>query len=145
MEKKVKVSDSMGEMEVPSWAYYGASTQRAILNFPVSGERLPAEVIDAIIVIKICAASANRSLSLIPEELADAIIQAGREFLKREDDSQFPVDVYQTGSGTSSNMNVNEVLASRANEILGHDRWGKNPVHPNDHVNRCQSSNDVFP
>ncbi len=145
MSEKIKVRDAMGEMEVPEWAYFGASTQRAILNFPISGEPVPWEIIEALITIKIAAAQTNAELGLITPEVADAITLAGGEFLEKKETRQFPVDIYQTGSGTSTNMNVNEVLAARANEILGHPRWGKHPVHPNDHVNRCQSSNDVFP
>jgi fumarate hydratase class II len=135
----------MGELEVPEEAYYGASTQRALENFPISGQTMPREIITALAQIKKAAARVNSRLGLLDDSLADAIIEAAREVIAGDLGRQFPVDVYQTGSGTSTNMNVNEVIASRANEILGHDRHGRDPVHPNDHVNMGQSSNDVIP
>ncbi len=147
MEKKktVIVKDSMGEMEVPEEAYYGASTQRAVLNFPVSGSRVPREIIHAIALIKLAASQANGDLKLLSGEISSSIIRAAEEILEGNLSDQFPVDVYQTGSGTSTNMNVNEVIAARANELLGGNRWERKPVHPNDHVNLGQSSNDVIP
>ena len=143
--KTVTVSDSMGEMAVPEEAYYGASTQRAVLNFPISGREMPGEIIEALTLIKYASSEGNRELGLLPGDLASAISKAADEILAGSLRDQFPVDIYQTGSGTSTNMNVNEVIAARANEILGKSRWGKKPVHPNDHVNLGQSSNDVIP
>lgn len=140
-----KVRDSMGEMEVPESAYYGATTQRALLNFPVSGYRMPGEIINALVLIKLAAAQTNKTLGLLPKNLATAVIEATTEVLEGKFDNQFPVDIFQTGSGTSTNMNVNEVLAARANEILGYSKMDRTPVHPNDHVNLGQSSNDVIP
>jgi len=137
--------DSMGEVRVPAKAYYGAQTQRAVGNFPVSGVRMPLPVVHAAAMIKGFAAEVNAGLVLIDPSLAEAISRAARETLEGKFDDQFPVDVFQTGSGTSTNMNVNEVLANRANELLGKPLGGNSPVHPNDHVNRCQSSNDVIP
>ncbi|GBC85134.1 Fumarate hydratase class II [bacterium HR11] len=137
--------DSMGEVPVPVWALWGAQTQRAVENFPVSGYRIPTPVIRALALIKRYAAETNAELGLIDRALADAIIQAAEEVYAGRWDDHFPVDVFQTGSGTSTNMNMNEVLANRANEILGHPRGSRHPVHPNDHVNRGQSSNDVIP
>jgi fumarate hydratase class II len=137
--------DSMGEVRVPAWALWGAQTQRAVENFPVSGYRIPTPVIRALALIKRYAAETNAELGLIDRTLADAIIQAAEEVYAGHWDDHFPVDVFQTGSGTSTNMNMNEVLANRANEILGHARGSRHPVHPNDHVNRGQSSNDVIP
>ena len=138
-------TDSMGEVRVPAGAYYGAQTRRAVENFPVSGERMPLPVVHAAGMIKGFAAEVNAGLGLIEPPLAEAISRAARELLEGRFDDQFPVDVFQTGSGTSTNMNVNEVLANRANELLGMPLGGNSPVHPNDHVNRCQSSNDVIP
>jgi fumarate hydratase class II len=137
--------DSMGEVRVPTWAYYGAQTQRAVENFPVSGLRFERPFIRALGLIKLCAAEANRDLGLLDPRLAEAIIQAASEVAEGKHDEQFLVDIFQTGSGTSTNMNANEVIAGRANEILTGKRGGKSPVHPNDHVNKCQSSNDVIP
>ncbi|MBI5250299.1 MAG: class II fumarate hydratase [Desulfomonile tiedjei] len=137
--------DSMGEVPVPEDAYYGAQTQRAMENFAVSGLTFPSSFIRAIGMIKKHAASVNRDLGLLPKDLAEAIIQAATETAEGKFDNQFVLDVFQTGSGTSTNMNANEVIAARANEILTGKRGGKSPVHPNDHVNKCQSSNDVIP
>jgi fumarate hydratase class II len=138
-------SDSMGTLWVPADAYYGAQTQRAVENFPVSGLRLPPRLIRALALIKRCAAAVNAELGLLEPTLSAAIQQAAAEAAEGRFDGQFVVDVFQTGSGTSSNMNMNEVLAGRANEILTGRRGGRAPVHPNDHVNRGQSSNDVIP
>jgi len=134
----------MGEMEVPADAYYGASTQRAVLNFPISGQPLPRRLIRALGLVKRSAAQSNRDLGLLPRRRARAIAAAAQEVVDGKLDGQFPIDVYQTGSGTSSNTNANEVIANRATEILGGER-GSKLVHPNDHVNLCQSSNDVIP
>ncbi|WP_414645071.1 class II fumarate hydratase [Candidatus Deferrimicrobium sp.] len=137
--------DSMGEVRVPAKAYYGAQSQRAVDNFPVSGQRMPMPVVYAVALVKGLAAEVNAGLGVLPPPLGEAISRAAREVLEGKFDDQFVVDVFQTGSGTSTNMNVNEVLANRANELLGKPLGGNAPVHPNDHVNRCQSSNDVIP
>ena len=134
----------MGEMEVPADAYYGASTQRAVLNFPISGQPFPRRFIRALGMVKRAAAQTNRELGLLPRRRARAIATAAQEVIDGKLDDQFPIDVYQTGSGTSTNTNANEVIANRATEILGGER-GSRLVHPNDHVNLCQSSNDVIP
>jgi fumarate hydratase class II len=136
--------DSMGEVRVPSGAYWGASTQRAVDNFPVSGQRFPRRFIGALGIIKWAAARANQDLGLIDAGRAEAILAACEEVIEGKLDDHFPLDVFQTGSGTSTNMNANEVIANRASEILGAER-GSRKVHPNDHVNCCQSSNDVIP
>jgi fumarate hydratase class II len=132
--------DSMGEMEVPADALYGASTQRAVLNFPISGERFPRGFIRALALIKLTAAETNAELGLLDTEVASAIAEAAGEIADGAHDEQFPIDVYQTGSGTSTNTNMNEVVAHVAAARLGGRK-----VHPNDDVNRCQSSNDVIP
>ena len=134
----------MGEMEVPADAYYGASTQRAVLNFPISGQPLPRRFIRALGMVKKAAAQTNLELGLLPRRKARAIAAAAQEVIDGKLDGQFPIDIYQTGSGTSTNTNANEVIANRATEILGGER-GSKLVHPNDHVNLCQSSNDVIP
>ncbi len=136
--------DSMGEMQVPAEAYYGASTQRGVLNFPISGDPIPAELIRALALIKQAAAKANAELGTLEADKAQAIADAAAEVAAGDFDDHFPVDVFQTGSGTSSNMNANEVIANRASELLG-GGIGSRQVHPNDHVNAGQSSNDVFP
>ena len=137
--------DSMGEVRVPEEAYFGAQTCRALENGPVSGEGMPIPVVHAAAMIKGLGAEVNAGLGLLPPSLAEAISRAAREVLEGKFDDEFVLDVFQTGSGTSTNMNVNEVLANRANELLGKPRGANAPVHPNDHVNRCQSSNDVIP
>ena len=134
----------MGEMEVPADAYYGASTQRAVLNFPISGRPLPHRLIRAIGIVKRAAAQTNRELGLLSRRRARAITAAAQEIIDGKLDDQFPIDIYQTGSATSSNTNANEVIANRATEILGGER-GSKLIHPNDHVNLGQSSNDVVP
>ena len=138
-------SDSMGPMEVPIDAYYGAQTRRAALNFAISDLRMPRPMIRALGLIKRSAAEVNRELGLLDPRLAEAIIAAADAVAEGRHDDQFVVDVFQTGSGTSSNMNTNEVIAGIANESINGVRGGKAPVHPNDHVNYGQSSNDVFP
>ncbi|MDX9723600.1 MAG: class II fumarate hydratase [Myxococcota bacterium] len=138
-------SDSLGELQVPSEVYYGAQTQRAVNNFPISSRRLPRPFIRAIGLIKESAAQFNLKRGALPEDLAQAIIQAAEEVVEGKLDAQFVVDVFQTGSGTSTNMNANEVIANRAIELLGGEKGSKHPVHPNDHVNLGQSSNDVIP
>ena len=136
--------DSLGPMEVPVEAYYGASTARAIQNFPISKERFPRAFIKAMGLIKGTAAEVNAELGLLDRKIADAIVKAAKEVADGALDDQFPIDIYQTGSGTSTNMNANEVIGNRAAEILGAAR-GTKAVHPNDHVNICKSSNDVIP
>jgi fumarate hydratase, class II len=137
--------DSMGEFEVPAGAYYGANTMRAKVNFPISDLRLPRGFIRAIGLIKQQAAMVNRELGLLDENIAGAIIRAAQDVIDGSLDSEFIVDVFQTGSGTSTNMNANEVIANRAIELLGGKLGSRTPVHPNDHVNLGQSSNDVIP
>ena len=134
----------MGEMEVPADAYYGASTQRAVLNFPISGQPMPRRFIRALGMVKRAAAQTNLELGLLARRRARAIGAAAQEVIDGKLDAQFPIDIYQTGSGTSTNTNANEVIANRATELLGGER-GSKLVHPNDHVNLCQSSNDVIP
>ena len=136
--------DSMGPMEVPADAYYGASTRRAELNFPISDLRLPPAFIRALGLIKISAARVNMELGLLDERIGNAVAEAGRDVAHNRVDDQFVVDVFQTGSGTSTNTNANEVIANRATEMLGGER-GSRLAHPNDHVNMGQSSNDVIP
>ncbi|HMQ11200.1 MAG TPA: class II fumarate hydratase [Oligoflexia bacterium] len=136
--------DSMGEMQVPQNAYYAAQTQRAVLNFPISGYVLPRVMIQALGEIKRAAALANAELNCISSEQANAIVEAAEQVIAGQFDDQFVVDIFQTGSGTSSNMNTNEVISNRATEILGGEK-GSKLIHPNDHVNYGQSSNDVFP
>ena len=137
--------DSLGTKEVPADAYYGIQTLRAVENFPVSGWRMPRRFLRALARVKKCAARVNGDLGFLPKNISDALVQAATETADGRWDEQFPVDVFQTGSGTSTNMNMNEVLANRANEILGHEKGTTVPVHPNDHVNKGQSSNDVVP
>ncbi|ALA58505.1 class II fumarate hydratase [Nitrospira moscoviensis] len=136
--------DTMGELAVPAEAYYGVQTARAIENFPISPLRMPRSVIRAMGLIKRAAASVNQSLGLLEKRQADAIKQAATEVVEGTLDGEFPVDIFQTGSGTSTNMNTNEVISNRATELLGGAR-GSKLVHPNDHVNLGQSSNDVIP
>ncbi|WP_121821249.1 class II fumarate hydratase [Halostella salina] len=136
--------DSLGEMRVPADAYWGAQTQRAVENFPISGLTFGRRFVRALGVVKKAAAQANLDLDLIPEEKGEAIVEAADEVIAGEHDDQFPVDVFQTGSGTSTNMNANEVIANRATEIYGGE-VGTREIHPNDHVNFGQSSNDVIP
>jgi fumarate hydratase class II len=136
--------DSMGPLEVPADAYYGASTMRAVLNFPISGLRFPRRFIQVLGLVKQCAAEVNAELGLLQPHIAEAIARAAAEVAEGRFDDQFVVDIFQTGSGTSTNMNANEVIANRAAELLGGQRGAK-LVHPNDHVNLGQSSNDVIP
>ena len=137
--------DSLGEMQVPEKALYGAQTQRAVENFPISGQRFGRRFIEALGTIKKAAALTNAEMGKVEKPVADAIVAAATEVVEGKWDGEFVLDIYQTGSGTSTNMNVNEVLANRANELLGKPLGGNDPVHPNDHANRCQSSNDVIP
>ncbi len=138
-------TDSLGEVAVPAARYWGAQTQRSLQNFRIGGERMPAALVTALGIQKKASAQANRELGLLPDNIADAIIRAADEVIDGKLTDEFPLVVWQTGSGTQTNMNANEVIAGRANELLAGKRGGKSPVHPNDHVNRCQSSNDSFP
>src|SRR6516162_2509841 len=144
-ERFRKERDPLGEIDVPADAYYGAQTARAAANFPISGLRAPADLITATILIKKAAAEANASLGRLDTAVASAIVAAADEILSGKLRDQFVVDVYQAGAGTSHNMNSNEVLANRAAELLGGVRGTYTQVHPNDHVNMGQSTNDVFP
>ncbi len=138
-------TDAMGTVRVPATAYYGSQTRRAMDNFPVSGLTLPPAFLHCLARVKKCAARVNADLGLLEPEPAEAIVAAAREVMEGRHDDQFAVDVFQTGSGTSTHMNMNEVIATRANEILTGRRRGRAPVHPNDHVNLGQSSNDAIP
>jgi len=137
--------DTMGEMEVPASALYGASTQRAVLNFPVSGEPVESGMVRAYGLVKWAAARVNGELGHVDKDKTELIEKAALEVYEGKLDQHFPVDVYQTGSGTSTNMNANEVIANRCSEIAGEAIGSKKPIHPNDHVNQGQSSNDTFP
>ncbi|KQM71573.1 class II fumarate hydratase [Sphingomonas sp. Leaf20] len=138
-------TDSIGPIEVPAYAYWGAQTERSVENFPFgTRERMPIEIVHALALVKQAAARVNRTHGL-DATIADAIDAAAQEVIDGRLDDQFPLVIWQTGSGTQSNMNVNEVIAGRANELLTGTRGGKSPVHPNDHVNMSQSSNDSFP
>jgi len=138
-------TDSIGQIDVPENAYWGAQTQRSLINFAIGDQRMPLPVVHALALIKKAAARVNSRNGDLPPDVARLIEQAADEVLAGEHDSEFPLVVWQTGSGTQSNMNVNEVIAGRGNELAGQGRGGKAPVHPNDHVNRSQSSNDCFP
>src|ERR1700704_1541306 len=140
-----KERDPLGELEVPADAYYGIQTMRAVENFRISGLRAPADLVSATILIKKAAAEANAALGRLDAGIARAIIAAADEILAGQLRDQFVVDGYHAGAGTSHNMNANEVLANRAGEILGEPRGTYTKVHPNDHVNMGQSTNDVFP
>ncbi|MBA4802252.1 MAG: class II fumarate hydratase [Euryhalocaulis sp.] len=140
-----KESDSFGELEIPADKYWGAQSARSLINFPIGDETMPVPVVHALGVIKRCAALANKQLGALEPEIADAIAKAAGEVAEGRWDDHFPLSVWQTGSGTQSNMNANEVISNRAIEIMGGKIGTKNPVHPNDHVNRGQSSNDTFP
>ena len=144
METRLE-TDSMGEMRVPIDALYGATTQRAVLNFPISGDRFSREFISALGLVKLAAAQANAELGLLSPERATLIAEAAAEVVEGAHDHQFPIDIFQTGSGTSTNMNANEVIANRCAQLAGKPVGGRDPVDPNDHVNQCQSSNDVIP
>ncbi|MFK7989908.1 MAG: class II fumarate hydratase [Sandaracinaceae bacterium] len=138
-------SDTMGALEVPADALYGAQTARSKMNFPIGGERMPVEIVRAFGVLKKAAAITNRELGNLDPDVEKLIVEAADEVIAGTHDAQFPLVVWQTGSGTQSNMNVNEVIANRAIQIAGGELGSKSPVHPNDHVNRSQSSNDTFP
>ena len=138
-------SDTMGTIEVPADRYWGAQTQRSLENFKIGGERMPRSILRAMGIVKHASATANQKLGRLDAGLADAIRAAGQQVIEGELDDHFPLVVWQTGSGTQSNMNANEVISNRAIELLGGEIGSKSPVHPNDHVNMSQSSNDVFP
>src|ERR687890_1196355 len=138
-------SDTFGPIEVPAERYWGAQTQRSLGNFKIGGERLPVPLVRALGLVKQAAALVNKDLGQLEPRVADAIAAAAAEVVQGKYDDEFPLVVWQTGSGTQSNMNANEVIGSLANERLGGKRGGKSPVHPNDHVNKGQSSNDSFP
>lgn len=138
-------SDSMGTIEVPAARYWGAQTQRSLIHFAIGHDRMPIEVIKAFGILKKAAAMANSDLGVVSREKAQLIIAAADEIISGRHDAEFPLKVWQTGSGTQTNMNVNEVISNRANEMAGEVRGGKKPVHPNDDVNASQSSNDTFP
>ena len=140
-----KERDSMGEVEVPRDALFGAQTRRALDNFPISELRKPRRFVEALGAIKLEAANTNHELGLLDEEVKNGIVEAAEEVVEGSLDNQFVLDVFQTGSGTSTNMNANEVISNRAIQILGGELGSKKPVHPNDHVNMGQSSNDVIP
>lgn len=138
-------TDSLGEVAVPAHVHWGAQTQRSIVNFPIGNEKMPAALIKALGIQKMSAAKANMDLGVLDERLGEAIVAAALEVIEGTLADQFPLVVWQTGSGTQSNMNANEVIASRANQMLTGKLGGKDPVHPNDHCNMGQSSNDTFP
>ena len=138
-------SDSFGELEVPADKYFGAQTARSLINFPISTERMPDSMVNALGVLKRSAAKVNMDLGVLDKEIGNAIIQAATEVSEGKLNDNFPLSIWQTGSGTQTNMNSNEVISNRAIEILGGELGSKSPVHPNDHVNMGQSSNDTFP
>src|SRR3989338_5618407 len=137
--------DTMGELEVPNDRYYGCQTARSLINFKIGGERFPREMIRAFGILKKAAALTNADLKILPKEKCDLIVQAANEVIEGKLDDHFPLVVWQTGSGTQTNMNANEVISNRAIEIAGGELGSKKPVHPNDDVNMSQSSNDTFP
>ena len=145
MSKTRTETDSFGPLEVPADKYFGAQTARSLINFPIGVEKMPKPLIRALGIIKYAAALANKDLGALDPKLADAIAKAATDVLENKLDDHFPLSVWQTGSGTQSNMNVNEVVSNRAIELLGGELGSKKPVHPNDHVNAGQSSNDTFP
>ena len=146
MTDKTRIeSDSMGDIAVPADRYWGAQTQRSLQNFRIGGERMPPAMIKALGTQKLAAAQTNMELGVLSEDIGKIICQAAQEVINGKHNDEFPLVVWQTGSGTQSNMNTNEVIAGRANEILSGERGGKTPVHPNDHCNMGQSSNDTFP
>src|SRR6201747_2900904 len=138
-------TDSFGPIEVPADRYWGAQTERSRQNFRIGQDRMPIPIIRALGIVKLAAAETNRELGLLDQRRARAIIRAAQEVIDGKLDDHFPLVVWQTGSGTQTNMNLNEVIANRANELLGGKLGAKSPIHPNDHVNMSQSSNDSFP
>ena len=144
MEFRIE-SDSMGQIKVPKDKYYGAQTARSLMNFKIGGDKFPRELIRAFGILKKAAAITNKTLGILPDEKADLIVQAADEVIEGKLDEHFPLVVWQTGSGTQTNMNANEVISNRAIEISGGVLGSKKPIHPNDDVNKAQSSNDTFP
>src|SRR5580693_8717636 len=142
---KRKESDSMGEIEVPADHYWGAQTERSLIHFSIGDDHMPKQVYHAYGYVKKAAALVNSAAGRLDRWRADAIVTVADEVIAGKLDSEFPLFVWQTGSGTQSNMNVNEVIANRANQLLGGEPGSQKPVHPNDHVNMAQSSNDTFP
>ena len=140
-----KETDSMGEIQVPADKYYGAQTERSLMNFKIGGDRFPRELIRALGILKKAAALTNKELGLLPADKADLIVKASDEVIEGKLDEHFPLVVWQTGSGTQTNMNANEVISNRAIEMTGGIMGSKKPIHPNDDVNKAQSSNDTFP
>ncbi len=138
-------TDTMGEVKVPEEAYYGAQSGRSLMNFPIGIETMPDELIKAFAILKKASAIVNFNLDVLPEDKKNLIVQAADEIIEGKLDGHFPLSVWQTGSGTQTNMNANEVISNRANEIAGQPRGSKSPIHPNDDVNKSQSSNDTFP
>ena len=138
-------TDSFGPIEVPADRYWGAQTERSRQNFRIGHDRMPIAIVRALGIVKLASAETNRELGLLDQRRARAIVRAAREVIDGKLDDHFPLVVWQTGSGTQTNMNLNEVIANRANELLGGELGAKKPVHPNDHVNMSQSSNDSFP
>src|ERR1700755_1339455 len=138
-------TDSFGTIEVPADRYWGAQTERSRQNFRIGQDRMPMAIVRALGIVKLAAAETNRELGLIDQRRARAIIRAAQEVIDGKLDDHFPLVVWQTGSGTQTNMNLNEVIANRANQLLGGELGSKQPIHPNDHVNMSQSSNDSFP
>ena len=145
MTKTRTESDSFGELTVPDDKYFGAQSARSLINFPIGVETMPVPLIRALGIVKLCAAKANLAFDNIDPKIGSAIVEAAGEVAEGKLNDHFPLSVWQTGSGTQSNMNTNEVVANRAIELLGGEIGSKDPVHPNDHVNRSQSSNDTFP
>src|SRR5690242_2819282 len=145
MAKTRTETDTFGPIAVPAEKYWGAQTQRSLQNFRIGEERMPLPLVRALGLVKRAAAEVNRSLGILDGKRTRAIVAAAQEVIDGKLDDHFPLVVWQTGSGTQTNMNVNEVIANRANELLGGKRGEKSPVHPNDHVNMSQSSNDAFP
>ncbi|MGA7838302.1 MAG: class II fumarate hydratase [Ignavibacteriaceae bacterium] len=138
-------TDSMGEIKVPTDKYYGAQTARSLMNFKIGGDRFPRELIRALGILKKAAALTNKELGILPAEKAELIVKAADEVIEGKLDEHFPLVVWQTGSGTQTNMNTNEVISNRAIELAGGEKGSKKPIHPNDDVNKAQSSNDTFP
>src|SRR5436853_3351911 len=144
-ERTRRETDSLGEVDVPADRYWGAQTQRSLHHFSIGDDRMPKAVIRGMAILKKAAALTNQDLGKLPTEEAKLIVQAADEIIDGKHDDEFPLYVWQTGSGTQTNMNVNEVISNRAIELAGGERGSKAPIHPNDHVNRSQSSNDTFP
>ena len=144
MKKRIEI-DSLGEIKVPNDKYYGSQTARSINNFKIGTEKFPNEFIVALAIVKKAAAQANAELNELSEEKASLILRAVDEIIDGKLFNDFPLSIWQTGSGTQTNMNINEVIANKAIELSGGELGSKNPIHPNDDVNRCQSTNDVFP